>query len=89
MPLIKLNRINKGGEIVLNSALILSIEVESKSTTVRLSDGQIFSVQESIDAIMQLVEHIESERIKNGILSSGLGVEPLTEPRPPAKPGLA
>jgi uncharacterized protein YlzI (FlbEa/FlbD family) len=84
MALIKLNRINKGGDIVLNSTHIMSVEIESRSTTVRLTDGQIFSVEESPDAIVQMVEHVHGERIKNGILASGLGVKPLIDAQPPA-----
>ncbi|HMP81297.1 MAG TPA: flagellar FlbD family protein [Verrucomicrobiota bacterium] len=86
MALLKLNRINKGGEILLNDSHIMSIEIETRSTTVRLTDGQIFSVEESPDAIAQMVEHIHSERIKSGILSSGLGVKPLSDAHPPALP---
>lgn len=86
MPLIKLNRINRGGDILLGSEHILSVEIESKSTTVRLSDGQIFSVEESPEAISQIIEHMEAERVKNGILGSGLGVNPLAEAHPPALP---
>jgi uncharacterized protein YlzI (FlbEa/FlbD family) len=87
MPLIKLNRINKGGEILLNSDHIVSIEVESKSTTVRLTGGGgLFSVEETPDAILRIIEQLEADRIKNGILGSGLGVEPLVEPHPPSLP---
>lgn len=84
MALLKLNRINKGGDIVLNSSHIMSIEIETRSTTVRLTDGQIFSVEESPGAILQMVEIIHAERIKNGIIAAGLGVKPLADAHPPS-----
>lgn len=86
MALIKLNRINKGGEILLNSEHVMSVEIETRSTTVRLTDGQLFSVEESIDAIAQLTEQVHADRIKQGILGSGLGVRPLADPHLPALP---
>jgi uncharacterized protein YlzI (FlbEa/FlbD family) len=86
MPLIKLNRINKGGEILLNSEQIVYIETEARTTTVHLSGGSLFSVEELPVAIAEKIEQIESDRIKNAILGSGLGVEPLAEPHPPALP---
>ncbi len=55
MPLIKLRRINKGGEIVLNSEHIVFIEIEGRSTTVHLSGGLLFSVEESPDDIMKTI----------------------------------
>ena len=51
MPLIKLSRINKGGEIVVNSDKIIFIEVESRSTTVHMTGNMIFSVEEPLDSI--------------------------------------
>ena len=42
MPLIKLSRINKGGEIVINSEQILFVEIESKATTVHMSRQPAF-----------------------------------------------
>lgn len=86
MALIKLNRINKGGEILLNSEHIMSVEIETRSTTVRLTDGQLFSVEESINTIVELTEQVQTDRIKNGILGSGLGVKPLADPHLPALP---
>ena len=86
MPLIKLNRINKGGEILLNSNQIASIEIESKTTTVHLAAGGLFSVEETPEAIVQTIEQMETDRIKNGILGSGLGIQPLVEPHPPTLP---
>ena len=56
MPLIKLRRINKGGDIVLNSEHIVFIEVEGKSTTVHMSAGLLFSVEESPDAVLDLIK---------------------------------
>lgn len=78
MPLIKLNRINKGGEILLNSEHIVFIELEARTTTVHMSDKQLFSVEESPAAIAGAIEHLECARIKNAIVQSGLGGKPQT-----------
>ncbi len=72
MALIKLNRINKGGEIVLNSEHILFIEVESRTTTIHMAGNLLFSVVEPIEAIVEKVESMESDRIKTAIQQSGL-----------------
>jgi uncharacterized protein YlzI (FlbEa/FlbD family) len=72
MPLIKLNRINKGGEILVNSDHIAFVEVEGKSTTIHLSEGLLFSVEETPDAVAALVEQQATARIANGILESGV-----------------
>ena len=72
MPLLKLNRINKGGEIFLNSEHILFIEVESRSTTIHLTNNLLFSVEETPDAILEKVELLETARIKNATQPSGL-----------------
>jgi len=72
MPLIKLNRINKGGEIVLSSEHILFIEVESKTTTIHMTDGLLFSVEEPLNSIAESIEALETARIKNAIQQSGL-----------------
>ena len=72
MPLIKLSRINKGGEIVINSDHILFIEVESKSTTVHMHGNMLFSVEEPLDSIAVKIEALETARIKNAIQQSGL-----------------
>lgn len=71
MPLIKLNRINKGGEIVINSDHILFIEVESRTTTVHMTDNLLFSVEEPLDAIAPRIESMETDRIKNAIQQGG------------------
>ncbi|HVM47456.1 MAG TPA: flagellar FlbD family protein [Candidatus Acidoferrum sp.] len=71
MPLIKLHRINRGGEILINSDHILFIEVESKATTVHMTDNLLFSVEEPVDSIAQLIEAIQTDRIKNAIQQSG------------------
>ena len=76
MPLIKLNRINKGGEIVLNSEHIVFIETEARSTTVHMTNGLLFSVEEAPAAIAGVIERLESDRIKNGILESSHGGKP-------------
>jgi hypothetical protein len=64
MPLLKLNRINKGGEIVVNSDHILYIEVEAKATTVHMTGNLLYSVEESPDIIVAKVEAIEANRMK-------------------------
>lgn len=72
MPLVKLNRINKGGEIVLNSTHIVFIEIEGRSTTVHLTAGLLFSVEETPDAILQLIEQTAAARTQGG---GGRGAE--------------
>lgn len=72
MPLIKLSRINKGGEIVVNSDHILFIEIESKATTVHMTSNLLFSVEEPLDSIAVKIEAIETARITNAIQQSGL-----------------
>ena len=58
MPLIKLNRINKGGEILLNSEHIVFIEIEARTTTVHMRKGLLFSVEESPAAIAEIIERL-------------------------------
>jgi len=70
--MIKVNRINKGGEIAINSEQILFIEVESKTTTIRMAGNLIFSVEEPVDAVMAKIESVATARIRNGIRDSGL-----------------
>ena len=78
MALIKLNRINRGGEIIINSEHVDFIEVESKSTTVHMRGNLLFSVEESMNAILEKIEAIESARIAKGIRASGLtGLPPI------------
>lgn len=72
MPLIKLSRINKGGEIVLNSDHILFIEVESRATTVHMTGNLLFSVEEPLDSIAIKIEGLLTARFKNAIQQSGL-----------------
>jgi hypothetical protein len=72
MPLIKLSRINKGGEIVINSDHILFVEVESKATTVHMTGNLLFSVEEPLDSIAAKIEMLETGRIKNAVQQSGL-----------------
>jgi len=72
MPLIKLHRINKGGEIVISSEHLLFIEVESKATTVHMTGNLLFSVEEPVDSIAERIEEIETNRIKRAIQQSGL-----------------
>jgi hypothetical protein len=70
MPLIKLNRINKGGEIVVNSDHILFVEVESRATTVHMTGNLLFSVEEPLDSIAVKVEMLVTARLKNAIQPS-------------------
>jgi hypothetical protein len=67
MPLLKLNRINKGGEILINSEHILFVEVEGKSTTVHLADNLLFSVVEPLDVILETVERLEAAQLKKAL----------------------
>ena len=72
MPLIKLSRINKGGEIVINSDHILFLEVESKVTTIHMMGNLLFSVEEPLDSVSIKIEAIETARLKSAIQQSGL-----------------
>lgn len=54
MPLIKLNRINKGGEIVINSDHILFVEIESRTTTVHMTGNLLFSIEEPLNTVLEL-----------------------------------
>jgi len=72
MPLIKLSRINKGGEIIVNSDHILFVEIESKATTIHMTGNLLFSMEEPQDSIPIKIEAIETARIKNAIQQSGL-----------------
>jgi uncharacterized protein YlzI (FlbEa/FlbD family) len=71
MPLIKLNRVNQGGEILVNSDHIVYIETESRTTTVHLTDGLLFAVEETPDAVADRIEQQAVARIANGIMESG------------------
>jgi hypothetical protein len=72
MSLVKLNRINKGGEILVNSEHIAFIEVESKATTVHLTDGLLFSVEETPAEVARQMEDLAAARIANGIVRANL-----------------
>jgi hypothetical protein len=72
MPLLKLNRINKGGEIYINSEQIRFIEIESGSSTVNLGPGNVYAVQETPEVISARLEEMASLRIRNAIIASGL-----------------
>jgi uncharacterized protein YlzI (FlbEa/FlbD family) len=73
MPLLKLNRINKGGEIYLNSEQIRFIEIEGRSTTINMGPGNVYAVEESPEKISLILEEMESARIRTAIQTSGLG----------------
>jgi uncharacterized protein YlzI (FlbEa/FlbD family) len=75
MPLIKLSRINKGGEIVINSDHIQFVEVESRTTTIHMTSNLLFSVEEPVDSIAIKIEAIHTARIKNAIQQSGLATK--------------
>ncbi|MDB6065800.1 MAG: Flagellar and Swarming motility protein [Pedosphaera sp.] len=77
MPLIKLSRINKGGEIFLNSEQIRFIEIESGSTTLNMGPGNVYAVQETPQQISDQVEEMESLRISRAIRASGLGADKI------------
>ena len=72
MPLLKLNRINKGGEIHINSEQILFIEIESRATTVHMTDRSLFSVEDTPASIAEKIEAAHTARIANGIQQGGL-----------------
>jgi hypothetical protein len=76
MPLLKLNRINKGGDIVVNSEHIVFIETESRSTTVHLTHNLLFSVEETPMAIAERLEQIETARIRTAIVEGAPGRPP-------------
>ena len=76
MPLVKLSRLNKGGDILINSQHIVFVETEAKSTTVHLTDGLLFSVEETPEGIAEKIETIQTARIKNAIVGSGLAGKP-------------
>ena len=76
MPLVKLNRINKGGEILLNSEHIVFVETEARTTTVHMSDGLLFSVEETPAAIAERIERIEVSRFKDAMVEGGTGSPP-------------
>ena len=78
--MIKLNRINKGGEILVNSEHIVFIETESRTTTVHLGDRLLFSVEEKPAIIAEQIEQLEVARIKNAIVGS------RAEGKPPEMP---
>lgn len=75
MPLIKLSRINRGGEVWVNSEHILYMETEGRSTTVHMTQNLLYAVEESLAAIGEKIEQMESARIKNAIIASGLPVK--------------
>ena len=56
MPLIKLSRINKGGDILINTDHILFVEVEAKTTTVHMAENLLFSVEEPLDYLSEKVQ---------------------------------
>ena len=76
MPLIKLNRINKGGEILINSEHLLFIEIESRVTTIHMTDRLLFSVEESLASIAERIEAVQTATIANAIQQSGLTGKP-------------
>lgn len=76
MPLIKLNRINRGGEILVNSDHIVYVETEAKSTTVHLTQNLLYAVEESPGAIAEKIEQIEVARIREALIQSGLAARP-------------
>ena len=68
MALIKLNRINKGGEILINSDHIVFVEMEAKSTTIHLTEGLLFSVEEPPDVVAVKIEALEAARFAKGFV---------------------
>jgi hypothetical protein len=72
MALIKVNRINRGGEILINSDHIQFTEVEAKTTTIHMTSNLLFSVEETLDSLAAKVEAVETGRIATAIQQSGL-----------------
>ena len=72
MPLLKLTRINKGGDVYLNSEHIRFIEIEGRSTTVNMGPGNVYSVEETPEVISNKLEEMETLRIRNALLSSDI-----------------
>lgn len=72
MPIIRLNRINKGGEIFVNSDHILYMEVESRTTTLHMLHNLLFSVEEPLEGITAQIEAKTAGFISKGIQQSGL-----------------
>jgi len=72
MPLINLNRINRGGEMLVNSEHIVYVETEVKSTKVHMSQNLLFAVEETPAFVAERIEQIDTERIQNAIIESGL-----------------
>jgi hypothetical protein len=77
MPLLKLNRINKGGEILINTEHILVVEMESRTTTIHMTHNLLFSVEETPDVISDKLEMIHVARIKDAIQQGGLSLKPI------------
>lgn len=80
MPLIKLSRINKGGEIYINSDDIQYMEVESRVTTIHMQGNLLFSVEEPLESIAIKIEALHSARIKNAIQQSGHAAPSHSQP---------
>jgi uncharacterized protein YlzI (FlbEa/FlbD family) len=72
MPLLKLTRINKGGDVYLNSEHIRFIEIEGRSSTVNMGPGNVYSVEETPEVISNKLEEMETLRIRNALLSSDI-----------------
>ncbi len=70
MPLLKLTRINKGGEVYVNSEQIRFIEIEGRSSTVNMGPGNVYSVEETPEVISARLEEMETSRIKNALIAS-------------------
>jgi len=76
MALLKLNRINKGGEILINTEHILLVELESRTTTIHMTHNLIFSVDETPDIISDKLERLHTARISNALEQSRLTGKP-------------
>jgi uncharacterized protein YlzI (FlbEa/FlbD family) len=71
MALLKLNRINRGGEILINADHILYAEVESKTTTVHMTNNLLFSVEETLDELVERIEALEGARFQKSAERNG------------------
>ena len=75
MALLKLHRINRAGEIIINTDQILFVEIESRTTTVNMVGGLLFSVEESPDWIVDQLAKTATEirPSSDSLPSTGLG----------------
>ena len=72
MPFLKLSRINRGGEIFINTDLIRFIEIDTGSTTINMGPGNVYAVMETPAQIARMVEESAIARFREAIQTSGI-----------------